>query len=184
MILLERLHLFQVMVKEDYWGLTSINYTEGRWQIIRQAKKGDRMVRNSFLQTKWELCEVVLFRRWRSPTQVQPQMRLAQRWALAWRAAILPWATRFFSVIFLLDSRVLQGGDCLRLPLLSPRPAWHQHRHRPPHPCSLTLLLLLPHAEEAEAEVEADQQPVGHLWWFRLWVFFVNGVLLSNWFGG
>merc|ERR1719239_1430109 len=32
----------QVMVKEDYWGLTSINYTEGRWQIIRQAKKGDR----------------------------------------------------------------------------------------------------------------------------------------------
>ena len=52
MILLERLHLFQVMVKEDYWGLTSINYTEGRWQIIRQAKKGDRMVRNSFLQTK------------------------------------------------------------------------------------------------------------------------------------
>jgi len=33
----------QVMVKEDFWGLTSITYTEGRWQIIRQAKKGDRM---------------------------------------------------------------------------------------------------------------------------------------------
>ena len=69
----------------------------------------------------------------------------------------------FFCVIFLLDCILQQGGDCLRLPLLSPRTAWHQHRHRSPHHCRLTLLLLLPQAEEAEAEVEADQQPVGHL---------------------
>ena len=37
-----RLQLSQVMVKEDYWGLTSINYTEGRWQIKRQ-KRGSKV---------------------------------------------------------------------------------------------------------------------------------------------
>ena len=39
---LGRLQLSQVMVKEDYWGLTSINYTEGRWQIKRQ-KRGSKV---------------------------------------------------------------------------------------------------------------------------------------------
>ena len=58
-----------------------------------------------------------------------------------------------------------QGGDCLRLPFLSPRPAWHhQHRRRPPHPRPPSLLLLLPQAEETEEEeVDANQQPAGRL---------------------
>ena len=42
MILLGRVDLSQVMVKEDYWGLTSISYTEGRWQIKRQ-KRGSKV---------------------------------------------------------------------------------------------------------------------------------------------
>ena len=71
---------------------------------------------------------------------------------------------KVFNVIIMLDCIGQQGGDCLRLPLLSPSPAWHHPCHRPPHPCPLSLLLLLPQAEEeAEEEVEADQQAVGHL---------------------
>lgn len=42
------------MVKEDYWGLTRISYTEGRWQIKRQAKRGESKVRDSFLLIKWK----------------------------------------------------------------------------------------------------------------------------------
>ena len=53
-IWLRRLHLFQTMVKEDYWGLTRISYTEGRWQITRQAKRGESKVRDSFLLIKWK----------------------------------------------------------------------------------------------------------------------------------
>ena len=60
---------------------------------------------------------------------------------------------------------VQQGGDCLRLSSLSPRPAWHhQHRRRPPRPRPPSLLLLLPQAEETEEEeVDANQQPAGRL---------------------
>ena len=43
------------MVKEDYWGLTSINYTEGRWQIKRQ-KRGSK-VKGILKKKKKEPCD-------------------------------------------------------------------------------------------------------------------------------
>ena len=47
--LLGRPHWFQMMVKEDYWGLTTINYTGGRWKIKRHKKQAKEVNKVSVL---------------------------------------------------------------------------------------------------------------------------------------